>query len=117
MDVAAICAAEPQGAHLYSCGPTPMLAAFERATVMRPKTHVHLERFASTQSPATGGFDVQLARSGRVVSIPEGSRITDALRAAGIPVVTSCEQGVWRLRDSGPAGRAGPSLRSTFAGR
>jgi vanillate O-demethylase ferredoxin subunit len=45
-------------------------------------------------SDADAAFEVQLASSGRVVPVPAGLSVVKALAAAGIEVLTSCEQGV-----------------------
>lgn len=83
------------GSHLYCCGPVPMLQAFESATASLPPELVHVEYFGAREAPATaGGFDVVLSRSGRVVFVPEGKTILDALLDEGIDVPYSCEEGV-----------------------
>jgi ferredoxin-NADP reductase len=93
--LAAIVARASNDAHLYCCGPAPMLDAFEAAGAGRPEGHVHLERFAAAAPVAAeGGFTVQLARSGRSVFVARGCTILDTLRAAGVDVQASCEQGV-----------------------
>ncbi len=95
MDIAAIVRAAPADAHLYCCGPGPMLDAFVEATKGRPSTHVHLERFSADIEAATGGgFAVELARTGRSVQVEAGQTILDAVRACGVNVRASCQQGV-----------------------
>ncbi len=95
LDIATICARAPAGAHLYCCGPLPMLSAFKAATAHLPPDRVHVEYFASDQEAATeGGYEVELARSGLTLRVPEGQRIIDVVRAAGINVLVSCEQGI-----------------------
>jgi tetrachlorobenzoquinone reductase len=94
LPVADIVARAAQEAHLYCCGPAPMLDAFEAAGAGRPSGHVHLERFAAAPVVAEGGFTVQLARSGRSVGIARGCTILDTLRQEGIAVPASCEQGI-----------------------
>ena len=90
-----IVARAPADAHLYCCGPAPMLDAFESACAGRPGDHVHLERFAAAAPAATeGGFTVQLARSGRSIFVARGCSILDTLRQEGVPVQASCEQGI-----------------------
>jgi tetrachlorobenzoquinone reductase len=85
----------PAEAHLYCCGPGPMLDAFETATAGRPAGHAHLERFAAAAPAATaGGFTVQLARAGRSLFVAPGCTILDTLRDNGIAVQASCEQGI-----------------------
>ena len=95
MDIEAIVAKVPSAAHLYCCGPAPMLASFEAATRSRPNSHVHVERFSSSTPVATSaGYLVELARSGKVVAIAPGQTILEGLRAHGINVPSSCEQGI-----------------------
>jgi vanillate O-demethylase ferredoxin subunit len=95
LDLAALVAAAPVGAHLYCCGPAPMLAAFEAATAGRLPQQVHVEHFTATEAPATaGGFTVVLAKSGREVFVAAGETILDAVLAAGIEAPHSCMEGV-----------------------
>jgi tetrachlorobenzoquinone reductase len=96
LDVAAIVAAAPKDAHLYCCGPTPMLKAFETATADWPRAQVHVEYFTpKVQEPAKkGGFTVELARSGREIFIPEGQSILQVLLDEGVDVDYSCELGI-----------------------
>ena len=95
LDIAAICARAPAGTHLYCCGPVPMLGAFKAATSHLPPGQVHVEYFAATHDAATGGgYEVELARSGMALLVPPGQRIIDVVRAAGVNVLVSCEQGI-----------------------
>jgi vanillate O-demethylase ferredoxin subunit len=95
LPVAAIVAAAPAGAHLYCCGPAPMLDAFEAAAAARPAHEVHVERFAPVLPAAdSGGFTVKLARSGLSTVVAPGQSILEALRGIGVQVQASCEQGI-----------------------
>lgn len=95
LPLAAIAARAPRDAHLYCCGPAPMLDAFEAACAGRPAGHAHLERFAAAAPVAAeGGFTVQLARAGRSIFVAKGCTILDTLRQEGVPVQASCEQGI-----------------------
>jgi len=95
LDIAAIVAAAPTGAHLYCCGPAPMLAAFETAASNWPALRKHVEYFAPKEEPVrSGDFVVELRRSGREFPIPAGKSILQVLREAGIDVAYSCEQGI-----------------------
>ena len=94
-DLAAIVAQTPAQSHLYCCGPTPMLQAFEAATADRPADHVHVEYFQAAEAPATdGGFEVRLARSNRTIAVEAGKTILDALLDAGIAANYACTEGV-----------------------
>lgn len=98
LDIAAIVAAAPKDAHLYCCGPLPMLKAFEAATIGWPRAQVHVEYFAPKQEPAkAGGFMVELAKSGQEFVIPEGKTILQVLLDAGMYVDYSCELGICGL--------------------
>jgi vanillate O-demethylase ferredoxin subunit len=84
-------------AHLYCCGPVPMMDAFTGAARARgfPEAQIHLEYFSPKDAPATeGGFTVELARAKRSVRVAPGQSILGALRAVGVGVVSSCEQGI-----------------------
>jgi vanillate O-demethylase ferredoxin subunit len=88
-------AAQPEGTHLYCCGPAGMLAAFQAATAGMPPERVHLESFTPLAEPAAeGGFTVELARSGRSIRIDAGQTILGAVLAAGIEAPHSCQQGI-----------------------
>src|SRR5260370_36403380 len=78
LDLSAIVKAARPDAHLYCCGPVPMLEAFEIATVDRPSGHVHVEYFKAREKPAMeGGFGVKLARGERTIAVQEGCTILD----------------------------------------
>lgn len=95
LDLDAIVALAPANAHLYCCGPTAMLTAFEGATRDRLPEQVHVEYFtAKTAANLEGGFIVELARSGKEFVIPPGKGILEVLRNAGFDLPYSCEQGV-----------------------
>ncbi|GIQ74032.1 PDR/VanB family oxidoreductase [Bradyrhizobium sp. RD5-C2] len=94
-DLPAIVGNAPAHAHLYCCGPVPMLAAFEAAAADRPSDRVHVEYFQAREAPATeGGFDVKLARSNRTIAVEPGKTILDALLDAGITANYACTEGV-----------------------
>lgn len=95
LDLAATVAAAPADAHLYCCGPVPMLAAFERATASRPASQVHVEYFSAAAPPAAdGGYTVVLARSGLAFEVAKGKTIIDTLIEKGFDAPYSCLEGV-----------------------
>ncbi|MDA7419197.1 PDR/VanB family oxidoreductase [Xenophilus arseniciresistens] len=94
-DIAAIVREAPAGAHLYCCGPGGMLDAFTAACAGLPPQRVHLERFAASQEAATeGGYEVQLARSGRTLQVEPGRTLLDTLLDAGVQIQYACSQGI-----------------------
>jgi tetrachlorobenzoquinone reductase len=102
LPVAGLVRAAGRDAHLYCCGPGPMLAAFEAAANDRAPETVHVEYFRPKAEPAAAasapaaaaGFTVELARSQRSLFIPAGASILAVLRAADVAVSYSCEMGV-----------------------
>jgi tetrachlorobenzoquinone reductase len=100
LDIGAAIAATPPTAHIYCCGPNPMLKAFETATAGRPRSNIHVEYFtpkeeaAADQQSKLGGFWVELARSGEEYFIPEGKKVLEVLFDAGVDVDYSCELGI-----------------------
>ena len=95
LDIGTVVDAAPPEAHLYCCGPIPMLEAFEKASGKLPSQQAHVEYFSAKELPAAeGGFVVELARSGKVVPVPRGMTILDALLEAGVDAPYSCMEGV-----------------------
>ncbi len=95
LDIAAVVAQAPKDAHLYCCGPGPMLKAFEAATQGWADEQTHVEYFTAKAAPAkSGGFVVELSRSGEEHFIPEGKTILQVLLDAGVDVDYSCELGI-----------------------
>ncbi len=99
-DMGAAVTATPPSAHIYCCGPNPMLKAFEAATTARPRNLIHIEYFtpkeeaSADQESKLGGFWVELARSGEEYFIPEGKKVLEVLYEAGVDVDYSCELGI-----------------------
>jgi len=95
LPIAQIISTLPKNAHLYCCGPTPMLSAFENATVNWPSERIHVEYFTPKfAAAAEGGFVVELARSKKELTVPPGKSILQVVREAGIDVPYSCEEGI-----------------------
>jgi len=96
LDIAAAVADAPAGAHLYCCGPIPMLEAFKAACAARPSEDVHLEYFAAPKVAAPTGcaFTVTVASSGQTYEIPQGRTILEVLIEQGIYATSSCRAGV-----------------------
>lgn len=95
LDVAAIVREAPARAHVYCCGPAPMLAAFRAAAEARDPATVHFETFdAAAPEAGDEGLVIELARSGGSVTVGPEETILDALQAAGVAVASSCRNGV-----------------------
>jgi phthalate 4,5-dioxygenase reductase component len=84
---------KPQG-HLYCCGPRGLMQAVRDMTGHWSPSAVHFESFTdAAPRPDDKPFTVRLARSGRVIEVPAGVTILEALRAGGLDVPSSCESG------------------------
>ena len=95
IDLTALVADAPDGAHFYCCGPTGMLAAFEAASGGLPEDRVHVEYFAAREASALdGGFVVELRRDGRELTVLPGKSILDTLLEAGVSIEFSCMEGI-----------------------
>lgn len=95
LDLAKCVASAPPGTHFYCCGPSAMLSAFERATSSLDASQVHVEYFTSKEAvDSTGGFEVRLARSGRILQVKPGNTILEAVLEAGIQADFSCTEGI-----------------------
>ncbi len=89
--------AEPSDhAHMYICGPGPMLEAARReaAAAGWADDAVHFEYFKNpTEIDDSSTFDVALARSALTLTVGSGQTILEVLREAGVLLPSSCEQG------------------------
>ncbi len=89
--------AEPrEGYNVYICGPGPMLdtARATAAAAGWSDRAIHFEYFKNTTPLDTSStFEVELARSAISLAVPPGSSIMEVLRANGVGVPSSCEQG------------------------
>ena len=97
-NLAAILGAPAPAKHLYLCGPAVMMDIVVDLAKKQgwPDDHVHIERFT--------GVDAEARRRNRILcrdqedrpdgAIPKDKTVVEALRAAGIDIPVSCEQGV-----------------------
>lgn len=96
LDLAALCAGLTDDAHLYVCGPKPLIDAViaTAAKAGIAEQRVHWEQFAAT--PATGAaFTVVLARSGQELLVEEGMTILQAIqKSKAANVECLCREGV-----------------------
>jgi ferredoxin len=81
---------------VYCCGPEPLLRAVEQRCAAWPAGTLHVERFAPKdvgEPVLTGAFEVELATSGRTLSVPPDRSILQVVEDAGIAVLSSCQEG------------------------
>lgn len=98
LDVVAALADPDAVTDVYCCGPESLMAAVEEASAAAGwlPGALHLERFVPRelgevvwQQP----FDVDLLLTGKTITVPLGTSVLDAARAAGALVLSSCETG------------------------
>jgi ferredoxin-NADP reductase len=82
----------PEGTLVYCCGPGPLLDAVEERC---PAGRLRVERFApkEQQDGENAEFEVELAQSGRSVTVAADVSVLDAVRGAGVEVLFSCTEG------------------------
>jgi ferredoxin-NADP reductase len=81
---------------VYCCGPEPLLVAVEQRCAAWPSGTLHLERFAPKdvgEPVLTGAFEVELALSGRTLTVPPDKSILQVVEEAGVSVLSSCQEG------------------------
>jgi len=95
LDLQHVVAERKNRAHLYCCGPSPLMHAVRDMTGHWSPTAVHFEAFSEPEKTKPGDkpFTVTLARSGQTIEVPVGTTILEALRAKGHDVPSSCETG------------------------
>ena len=94
-DAASALAEVGDHAHIYTCGPEPLMRSVESATRGRPEACVHFEWFtaAPVDASADKAFTVVLRRSGARYEVPPGRSILDVLEDHGAGVPYSCREG------------------------
>ena len=98
LDLATLLAAPEPGTHLYVCGPQGFIdhVLGSARALGWPAAQLHVEYFGAAAVDTDGDrpFDVRLASSGRVVTIPAGRTVLKVLAEQGVNIPYSCEEGV-----------------------
>lgn len=86
---------KPNSAHVFCCGPRPLMEAVRDMTGHWSPQNVHFESFneGGGQKPDDKAFTVKLARSGIEFEVSVGKSILGAAREHGCAVPSSCESG------------------------
>jgi ferredoxin-NADP reductase len=96
MDLAAILGSPDDGSVVYTCGPEPLLAAVERiCNATWPEGALHYERFAPKviEGATDTAFEIELAKSGRRITVPADKSTLQTLGENGIHILSSCGEG------------------------
>ncbi|RQW62371.1 PDR/VanB family oxidoreductase [Vibrio viridaestus] len=83
------------GTHLYVCGPVNFMEGVIQAAQQLgyKDDHIHREFFNVEVETTGSAFEVYAEQSGITIQVQEHETIASALKAAGIKVQVSCEQG------------------------
>ncbi|MCC2657997.1 MAG: pobB 2 [Panacagrimonas sp.] len=95
-DAAAVLQGISHDAHLYTCGPAPLMKAVEAAAADRPPDRVHFEWFtaAEVDTATDQPFTVILRNSGTQYEVPPGRSILEVLEDHDAGVPYSCREGL-----------------------
>jgi ferredoxin-NADP reductase len=84
------------GMRVYCCGPPGLLDAVAAASAHWPAHTLRVERFAAAEQGAPQRdepFEIVLARRRARVTVRPGTTVLEAVRTAGVDVLSSCMQG------------------------
>jgi ferredoxin-NADP reductase len=104
LDLDAALGTPAPGTLVYCCGPEPLLRAVEERCAAWPEGALHTERFAPAARDGDAvdtGFEVELAASGRTFAVAPGTSILETLEAAGLAVLSSCQEGTCGTCETG----------------
>ncbi|MDB5460567.1 MAG: Vanillate O-demethylase oxidoreductase, partial [Caulobacteraceae bacterium] len=99
LDLQALLRRPEPDAHVYVCGPAGFIAAVldTAARAGWSEAQLHREFFAPAEpadDAASDSFEIQIASSGQVLTVPAGRPVIDVLAEHGVDIPVSCEQGV-----------------------
>ena len=87
---------KPGPAHVYCCGPRPLMDAVRDMTGHWNRAQIHFESFEDAETKRRADnkpFKVRIASSGAVVEVGSHQSILEAMRECGHSVASSCESG------------------------
>jgi len=96
LDLATELAEPTEDVGIYCCGPEPLLNAIEQQCESTwPEGALHVERFRNDAPDLDGArpIEVELAQSGKTITVPADQSILEALLDHGIDMDMSCEEG------------------------
>lgn len=100
LDLAGFLGAPDPSALVYCCGPAGLIDAVEAYCADWPTGALNVERFAAaavrqpTGDEAEQPIEVELRASGTTLTVPPGLSVLKAVEQAGVPVLSSCEEGI-----------------------
>jgi ferredoxin-NADP reductase len=112
MDLDRLLGAVTNGTAVYCCGPASLLEAVEKRAAAVHTEHFTAGRLTATKGEAANEFEVELASTGQVITVPADGSVLAALRGAGREVLSSCEEGTCGTCETGVLGGV-PDHRDT----
>jgi ferredoxin-NADP reductase len=99
LDLAGFLGDPDPSALVYCCGPAGLIDAVETHCAGRPVGALNVERFAAAvrqpaDDEAEQPIEVELRASGTTLTVPPGLSVLKAVEQAGVPVLSSCEEGI-----------------------
>lgn len=78
---------------IYCCGPVPLIGALREHVRAQPEVEFHFERFSAPPVVDGTDFDIELARTGDVITVPADRSALDVIREYRPDIAYSCQQG------------------------
>ncbi|CAM5744537.1 putative Phenoxybenzoate dioxygenase subunit beta [Streptomyces afghaniensis 772] [Streptomyces afghaniensis] len=100
LDLAGFLGDPDPSALVYCCGPAGLIDAVEAHCAGWPTGALNVERFAAAavrqpaDDEAEQPIEVELRASGTTLTVPPGLSVLKAVEQAGVPVLSSCEEGI-----------------------
>jgi ferredoxin-NADP reductase len=95
LDIPALMRRQPEGTHLYTCGPPGLMdAAINAAEALGwPAESIHVERFGAETRKGDEPFEAVCQIAGKTVNVGATEHLLDCLEHAGIEVPFGCRAG------------------------
>jgi len=95
LDVPSLIRRQPEGTHVYTCGPAGLMDAVVNAAEALgwPAETIHVERFGAGPRKGDEPFEAVCQQSGKTVQVAATEHLLDCLERAGIEVPFGCRAG------------------------
>jgi ferredoxin-NADP reductase len=95
LDVPALIRRQPEGTHLYPCGPAGLMDAANNAAEALdwPAESIHVERFGAGPRKGDEPFESVCQNSGKTINVGATEHLLDCLERVGIEVPFGCRAG------------------------
>jgi len=101
LDLPTLLAEPSDNTVIYCCGPESLLAAVEQRCAGWPAGVLHVERFTPKADGPREVFEIELAQTGDVLTVPADRSILDVVEQAGVAVLSSCHEGTCGTCETG----------------